>query len=218
MGQLFFMRSISKMYFCGMDVEGFIGSGMIETYCLGFTSPEETKMVEKMAQQYPAVKEEIVRIRQTFSAVISAPEIQPSAGVKQSLMRRIYKQQAIVQKEFLPLLNEDVSFNTIVETVKANNIAADTLGDQAYLLKVLPSTREVINLAAWVRTEHGEELHADMNEYIAVITGSCDMYFDGVKKSYKAGDIMHIPPHVVHSAVITSEVPMFAIVQRQMIV
>ena len=81
----------------------------------------------------------------------------------------------------------------------------------------LPSTNEIINFAVWAKQGHEEEMHDDRNEYLAILDGSCDMYMNGVKTSYKKGDIITIKTGISHYAVITSAQPMFALVQRQLI-
>ena len=43
------------------------------------------------------------------------------------------------------------------------------------------------------------------------------MYFNEVKTHYHTGDIIVIPPGIPHTAVITSDEPMVAVVQRQLL-
>ncbi|MEP6711972.1 MAG: cupin domain-containing protein [Ferruginibacter sp.] len=198
-------------------IEAFIGSGIIEIYCLGFTNHEENNQVQVMAAAYPLVQAEIDKLRLAFSQQLFFPEIKPSPLVKKSLMSRVYQQQSGIDKRFLPLLNQVKNFKELNEFVVINKLNDVEENVEEILVKDLPSTKEIVNFAVWAKNGQSEEVHHDMNEYIAVMTGSCDMYFGTVKKSYTKGEVIFIPPHVPHKAVITSGGQMFALVQRQMI-
>ena len=198
-------------------VDDFIASGILETYCHGCTNAEENKQILLMASLYPLVQREIDNIKCGLTKKIIADEIMPCPGVKISLMHRIYTQQSVIHKKFLPLMNNIKNFNDFNECITANNLQSSREGEDDIQVQELPSTNEIINIAAWVKNIQPEEIHHDMNEYIAIMEGSCDMYFGNTKRSYSKGEIIFIPPHVHHSAVITSVKPMFALVQRQLI-
>ena len=198
-------------------VDDFIGSGIIKNYCHGCTNGEENKEVLLMASLYPLVRQEINKIKAGLSKKIIADEIIPSPGVKTSLMHRIYTQQSVIHKKFLPLMNNTKSFDDFNECITANNLQSSREGEDDIQVQELPSTNEIINIAAWVKNVQPQEIHHDMNEYIAVVEGTCDMYFGNNKRSYRKGEIIFVPQHVLHFAVITSVQPMFALVQRQMI-
>lgn len=42
-----------------MDLEKYLSSGVIEDYCLGVLSPEETQEVAQNAKQFPEIEEAI---------------------------------------------------------------------------------------------------------------------------------------------------------------
>lgn len=198
-------------------VDDFITSGIIKNYCHGCTNGEENKEVLLMASLYPQVRQEINKIKAGLSKKIIADEIIPSPGVKTSLMHRIYTQQSAIHKKFLPLMNNTKSFDDFNECIIANNLQTCREGEDDIQVQELPSTNEIINIAAWVKNVQPREIHHNMNEYIAVVEGSCDMYFGNIKRSYSKGEVIFVPPHVFHSAIITSVQPMFALVQRQML-
>jgi mannose-6-phosphate isomerase-like protein (cupin superfamily) len=81
----------------------------------------------------------------------------------------------------------------------------------------LPSTEAVMSALVWAKKGLEEEVHTQCNEFVVILDGHCDMFMNGQKTHYEKGDIIRIPPHVPHYAVITSEQPMMAIVQRQLI-
>lgn len=200
-----------------MNASEFISSGLIETFCLGFTSDEENNLVASMAAQHPEVAVEIASVKALLQKAIEQEELKPNPSVKQHVMQRVYEQQATIQPEFIPLLNKAVDVIRLDEVIKANPIPPVLADDETLQLFELPSTREVTNLAAWVRYRQEEEIHENFNEYIAVVQGACTMYFDGEPSHYKRGEIITIPPNVTHHAIITSATPMLALVQRQML-
>jgi len=209
------LTPVIKCSFASVNIQAYIDSGIIEVYCLGFTTPEEASEVEEMAALYPQVAAEIERIRTTFNDFIGRQEITPSVKVKQGVMRTIYKQQSQTKHEYVPLLDELKDSHLLFDTVKANQLAATSSTDEDLTILELPSTKEVINLAVWAKTGVGEENHEAFDEYVAIMKGSCNMYLNEEKISFSEGAIIHIPRQVTHRAVVTSEEPMFAIVQRQ---
>ncbi len=200
-----------------MTAPEFIASGILESYCLGFTSPPENELVEKMAGKFPLVQQEIDKIRQSFSVFLLENTLQPSHAVKTNVMHTIYSQQAEAHNEFVPLMHKPVEFNRYYQAVEANFLQHPAEDFENLFVKELPSTNEVINFAVWAKKGHEEECHHDRNEYLAVLSGSCAMFMDGHQRSYAEGEIITIPAGVSHYAVITSASPMFALVQRQLL-
>ena len=198
-----------------MNAADFIQSGLIESYCLGFTSPDENAAVEKMAAMCSEVQEEIEKTRAGLSSLLQ-PLISPSALVKTNIMQTVYAQQAALHKKFIPLMHQPHPFHCYYDTAAANEIEEAAEDFNNLLVKELPSTREVINLAVWARYGPEEETHTNMREYIAILEGSCDMHIGDKKMTYSCGEIISIEPNIPHHAVITSKKPMFALVQRQL--
>lgn len=200
-----------------MNVKEFIASGVIETFCLGFSSPEERKLVESMAAAHPQVQKEINDVKSSLENILKSSEIKPAGSVKSAVMNSIYSQEAELKPIFVPLLTVTTSFESIMASVMANQLQSPAENFENFVVKELPSTREITNFAVWVKKGHEEEMHTDRNEYIAVVEGSCEMVMGGRRTSYSKGDIICIPINVPHYAVITSPEPMFALVQRQLI-
>lgn len=200
-----------------MNAAEFIRSGIIETYCLGFTSSEENTMVEQMAAAHPEVQQEIEQVRASFNNFLQKRKIQPSPSVKAAVMRNIYAQQAMLKKEWVPLMNEPTVFKRYYDVAVANKLAEPPVLYDNLFVQDLPSTKEIINFAVWAKKGHEEEVHDDYNEFIAILEGSCDMHMGGTIKAFAKGEIIAIQPGIPHYAIITSEQPMFALVQRQLI-
>lgn len=49
-----------------MDLEKYLSSGVIEDYCLGVLSPEETQEVAQNAKQFPEIEEAIIIIEEVL--------------------------------------------------------------------------------------------------------------------------------------------------------
>ena len=64
-------------YFTPMNAADFMQSGLIESCCLGFTSPDENAAVEKLAAMCTEVQEEIKKNQGRFSPLL-LPDITPS--------------------------------------------------------------------------------------------------------------------------------------------
>lgn len=200
-----------------MNVKDYIASGIIESFCLGFTTPEEAEVLKQMAALHPEVQLEMDKVRTSMNNIIKETAIKPRPFVKTALMNRIYAQQSLVHPQYIPLLHEPVDFERIYESAKVNDLKIPGEFFENIHMQDLPSTTEIINFAVWVKKGHEEELHTDRIEYIAILDGSCDMIMNGVKKAYSKGQVITIPINVPHHAIITSIQPMFALVQRQLI-
>lgn len=203
--------------FAEMNVKEFLSSGIIETYCLGFTSPEENQLVENMLALHPEVQAEIDAVGNSLNDVLKRNEIKPAASVKTAVMHAVYEHQAGIDHCFVPLLDKVSNFGTVLASALANNLQSPAFDFENLHVQELPSTPEILNMAVWVKEGHEPETHIDCTEFIAIIEGSCEMLIRDSKTMYVAGDIISIPTHVPHQAIITSKEPMFALVQRQLI-
>ena len=82
-----------------MDIKEYISSGIIEAYVLGFATESEVKEVEKLALQFPEVKQEIETIQGSLEIYASKHAIQPSKNLKENILSRIRSEQASSGKE-----------------------------------------------------------------------------------------------------------------------
>jgi len=198
-----------------MDIDAYIASGILDNYCLGFCSEEENKAIEQYAAIHPAIREEIDKIRASMESYFMANEIKPSPSVKVALMRSVYKQVAAEDLYYPPLIDKNETPAALENWLAGKDIPLAEPGFENLFVIDLPSTNQVINFIVYARFGHEEEMHDDFIEYLYVIRGGCIMDFNGVKRSYGAGDIITIMPNVSHHAMVTSAEPMIALVQRQ---
>jgi len=200
-----------------VDTKAYISSGILEQYCLGALSREESVSVEMLADQFPEIKHEIDRIDDAMESYALANPVQPTDKVKARILLAAYQTEAGAGKTYPPLILKDSVTDEFRHWLKGVNIPLPVEPFENLSFYDLPSTDAVTNFIVWAKVGHEEEEHNNFNEFIVILEGHCDMYMNGEKKHYTTGEIIRIPPFVPHHAVITSENPMVAIVQRQLL-
>ncbi len=198
-----------------MDVSAFIGSGALENYCMGFCSDEEKIEVENYAALYPEVAMELQSIQAIFEEYLLANSVEPSQKVKLSVMESIYHVQAKKNPAYLPLVKPEDAPVLMQQWIKNNTITDPGTEFTNLFVQELPSTPFITNFIVWAKEGHEVEEHDDFIEYLYIVKGSCTMYYSETCVDFKAGEVICIPPHIPHRAMVTSDYPMVAIVQRQ---
>lgn len=200
-----------------MDINAYIASGILEAYSMGKLTQSERAEVEANAAAYPAIRTELDAINDSIEFYAVENSIAPGASVKTKLLLKIYEQQSGEGKVYPPLVTENTlakDFENWLTGIKIE-LPAEPFDNIASF--DLPSTDTVINFLVWAKKGHEEEVHDEYNEFIVILKGHCDMYFNGIKTHYDTGEIIVIPPDIPHYAVVTSDEPMFAVVQRQLL-
>jgi len=200
-----------------MDTKAYISSGVVEQYCSGMLSNEERMAVENCAAEYPEIKNEIDRINEAIESYALANPIQPASSVKAKVLLAAYQTACGAGKEYPPLILDNSVTDDFRQWLTGITVPAPGESFDNLSFFDLPSTEAVTNFMVWAKEGHDEEEHNDFREFIVILEGHCDMYMNGEKKHYGAGEIIRIPPFVPHHAIITSEGPMVAIGQRQLI-
>ncbi len=197
-------------------IKDILQTGIIERYCINDVSEEERAMVNQFSLKYKEVENEIKACKKRLTEKTSA-KTPILSKVKYHLMRQIYESCAKKNPTFLPLMNNADNKLDWVNFISANDLnpAKDFEGNME--MQPLPSTIEIENAAVWIKGDFAEEVHHNENEFIYVVQGSCKMKLGGFEKEYNAGDMIFIPPFITHSAKVTSTMPMFALVQRQLL-
>lgn len=72
-----------------MNVEAYIASGILESYLLGELTLAEKQEVEDAMRAHPQVKAEMLAIEATMAELCHAGAIEPSANVRDKLLRNI---------------------------------------------------------------------------------------------------------------------------------
>ncbi|MEO6254083.1 MAG: cupin domain-containing protein [Ferruginibacter sp.] len=200
-----------------MDIAAYIASGILESYCLGQVTEQQRAEVEQYADEFPEIRAELKQISDSLEFYSNENSKAPHASVKTKLLLKIYEQESGAGKKYPPLIKEKIAAADFTKWLLDIAIEEPLPGFDNLATFDLPSTETVTNFMVWAKQGHEEEMHTAFNEFIVILNGHCDMYFNGVKTHYNSGDIIVIPPDIPHTAVITSMEPMVAVVQRQLL-
>lgn len=126
-----------------MDIQAYIESGVLELYVSGALTEQEMHEVERMAQLYPEVKQELDEIENTFFNFANDLHTGPRASLKDELLKNVKLQsvgQKIIPKEEKPVVQ-----------IKAENPATETPKEEAKVLSIVqPKTNYRMAFAASV--------------------------------------------------------------------
>ncbi len=126
-----------------MDIQAYIESGVLELYVSGALTEQEMHEVERMAQLYPEVKQELDEIENTFFNFANDLHTGPRASLKDELLKNVKLQsvgQKILPKEEKPVVQ-----------IKAENPSTETPNEEAKVLSIVqPKTNYRMAFAASV--------------------------------------------------------------------
>ncbi|MDX1904863.1 MAG: anti-sigma factor [Thermonemataceae bacterium] len=77
-----------------MNIQEFIESGILSVYVLGVASEEEQQQVEKMANLYPEIQEELSVLQAAMSEYVAQYEVPPPASLKNKVMKAVEVQES----------------------------------------------------------------------------------------------------------------------------
>ncbi len=72
-----------------MDVQAYIESGVLELYVSGALTEQEMREVERMAHQYPVIKQELDEIENSFFEMANNLHTGPRASLKDELLKNV---------------------------------------------------------------------------------------------------------------------------------
>ena len=75
-----------------MNIEEYIASGILESYVLGQTSPEENALLECLVKTNPLVAEEVRQIREMFEQLANEGKMQPPAALKSQIWAQLQEE------------------------------------------------------------------------------------------------------------------------------
>lgn len=97
----------------------YIETGILEEYVAGVLTPEQQLEVEAMAARYPEVRQEIEAIEIALEKYAMAQAIQPSPGLKDKILRQLYKQEA-------PEVTKQTKADHATAPLNSNTVQLDT--------------------------------------------------------------------------------------------
>lgn len=83
-----------------MNVEEYIASGIIDRFCLGFTSAAEDVVIREIAASSPVIQQQISMVNASLESVIKQGVIEPEATLMKAMFKKLDGQQssALLQK------------------------------------------------------------------------------------------------------------------------
>jgi mannose-6-phosphate isomerase-like protein (cupin superfamily) len=179
------------------DVEKYIESGVIESYCLGNLSEAEAKTLIELAAEHPAVQAEIDRTLEVLENY--GPQRQPSPQLKNRVLNFLdaYLQPEKVELANLPLihLHSDVFAWAHTMTGLEPEVHLDN-----FAIRELKKTPELELNLVWLYGKMVEDEH-DPDEFVEsflILEGACECDFEGKIVRFGAGDYFDVPPGVKH--------------------
>lgn len=106
-----------------MDIQAYIASGILELYVSGALTEQEMHEVERMAQLYPEIKQELDEIEASFFSLANDLHTGPKSSLKDEILKNVKLQsvgQKIVVKEVIKNSNQETEA-PIIETPKAES-------------------------------------------------------------------------------------------------
>jgi mannose-6-phosphate isomerase-like protein (cupin superfamily) len=194
-----------------MNGKELIESGIIELYVLGIADQDEVALIEQLAGNDEAVRNEIAAINDALAsyALVSA---QPAPSkVKEDILKFI--QSAV---PLPPKLTSSSTPTEWMEYLKENKFAPPQDFEGIYFLE-LPGNEDYYTYAVWGRDGDyvDEEEHGNHDEFLLICEGECEMVINGKRTSHKPGDFIEIAPGIPHSAQVTGKERMLVIGQRR---
>jgi mannose-6-phosphate isomerase-like protein (cupin superfamily) len=198
------------------DPGEYIASGVLEMYVLGLTTTEESQEVERMAAEFPEVKEEINEIRMSVDTYSDAKFSAPHPAVKTLLLATIDFMERLQngeQPSAPPELNENSRVEDFSEWLNRSDMVLAEDADDIYA-KILGHTPEMTTVIAWIKDFVPDEVHDDQFEKFLIVEGSCEIITEKETYKLKAGDYFAVPLHCTHKLKVTSSGRCKAILQR----
>ena len=198
------------------NLKSFIDSGILESYVLGNSTPEEAALVRQMAASYSEVAEEIDLISEALEAYALSNAIVPDAVVKPFLLATIDYTSRIRNGEepsFPPILHKGSAVSDYVHWLDRYDMCLpDTFTDLH--AKIIGYTPIEVTAIVWIKEMAPQEVHHHEYEKFLVVEGTCDITVEDETFSFIPGDYFSIPLHKSHHVVVTSSFPCKVILQR----
>jgi len=196
-----------------MNTREIIESGLLELYCIGATTPEETAMVKDMLKEDILLREEFEVIQETLENYAGVNAKHPPTNLLRNILDSIAQQESD-ELELPPLLSPASTIDEWKKYLDAHQIFKPDNNERINMLEFV-QTSSLVTYIAWA--EKGawvEETHSDELERLFMLQGSCSIDFDGELRYYKEGDFIEIPAGTIHRAEATSDGLMILIGQR----
>jgi mannose-6-phosphate isomerase-like protein (cupin superfamily) len=193
-----------------------IESGILELYLLGEVSGAERAEVERMAQEFQEVRQELFALEVALEkyALSEARTVDPTikpflmatvkymermgAGEKESFPAKLHSGSKIDDYRWW-LDRPDLGLNEPLDEIDAH---------------IIGSSEGRTTAIVWIKNGAPPEVHKRELETFLIVEGTCNIVVDGKDNHLKPGDVFSIPLHLSHYVIITSDVACKLILER----
>ncbi len=179
------------------DLDTYLGSGIIEAYCLGSLSPEEAAEVSAMAALHPEVNEAIDQTLMVLEKYPQAPE--PGVGLKNKVLDFLepYLVEEAIDLQNPPLIHRHSDMDAWNRALK--HVTPD-MEEPGLAARVLKESDNLLLSVVWLSDKLVESKHTtdEFRESFFILEGTCECDFEGKIVRFSAGDYFDIPPNTDH--------------------
>jgi mannose-6-phosphate isomerase-like protein (cupin superfamily) len=196
-------------------VQEYIASGILEQYVLGYTTPPESALVEKLMMAEPAIQLEITAISESLEMYAMQHAIEPNPVIKPFLLATIDYVERIKSGEPVtqpPELNKQSVLADYAAWLTREDMIP--VGNENIYAKIIGYNPKAITAIVWIKEFAPQEVHDNELEKFLVVEGSCDIIVGDDVYALAKGDYFSIPLHKHHVVKVTSVLPCKIILQR----
>ena len=195
-----------------MSVQDYIQSGVIEDYCLGLLSPEESERVLQQAALMPEIKSLIEQYEQALLEYATENAFVLDKSNKETILDTInnIEIESAASPDDLPLLNKYSSAGNWMKIVKS--VLPEKL-EQDMFVRRLRNDNGIEQILIWSKIDYPDEVHDHEEECFIILQGKCRCYIEDEVIELGPGEFFSIPLHKHHDVQVL-EGPVMAVVQR----
>jgi len=198
------------------DLQELIDSGLLDLYVLGQTDEQENLLIEKMADAYPQVIEEISAISLALERYALEHAVAPDPIVRPFLMATIDfsdRMKAGEVPQLAPSLHQGSKAEDYQQWLDRTDMVLPDHFEDVFA-KILSYTPEAITAIVWISQMAPQEVHDHEFERFLILEGTCDIHVEEQAFQLVPGDYFQIPLHKSHHVQVTSALPCKVILQR----
>ncbi|HEY6975816.1 MAG TPA: cupin domain-containing protein [Chitinophagaceae bacterium] len=194
-----------------MDYKEYISTGIIENYCLGTLSDEESKIVEQNALFYPEIQQEIEQYMQVLEQYSLDLAFNHYTKAKKKIFQCLNNLKLEYETNInkLPLLNKYSDYKNWLQIVKP--LLPEKLTDAGFR-RELKNESGVSQTLIWSAVDCPYEVHYDEDECFIILKGRCRCHIGDTVVEVATGGFLEIPVLKPHDMKILE--PVLAVVQR----
>jgi anti-sigma-K factor RskA len=122
-----------------MNTKEYIESGILESYVLGVATAGESAEVERLALEYPAIRQELDAITNSLETYALQYETEPPAFLKNKIMESLFNEHTIVDNSNAGSINQSVREITEPREVVSLNQNIQSSAPQRSIFKMAAS-------------------------------------------------------------------------------